>query len=62
VFGVLVIVLGGDRVIVLSFRSGERQIPLVVASRVLRALRLGVAGLDVHCFGRPTNDGLGPGG
>jgi len=44
VFGVLVMVLGGDRVAVLGFRSGERQIPLVVASRVLRALRLGVAG------------------
>jgi hypothetical protein len=43
-FGILVIVLGGDGIAVLGFRLGERQILFVVSSRVLRSLRLGAAG------------------
>jgi hypothetical protein len=37
-FGVLVIVLCRDRVADLGFSAGERQVPLVVSSRVLRPL------------------------
>jgi hypothetical protein len=43
-FGVLVIVLCRDRVADLGFSAGERQVPLVVSSRVLRAYRLGAGG------------------
>jgi hypothetical protein len=42
--GVLVIVLCRDRVADLGFSAGERQVPLVVSSRVLRAYRLGAGG------------------
>jgi hypothetical protein len=43
-FGVLVIVLCSDCVADLGFSAGERQIPFVVSSRVLRAYRLGASG------------------
>ena len=43
-FRVLVIVLCPDCVADLGFSAGERQIPLVVSSRVLRAYRLGASG------------------
>jgi hypothetical protein len=43
-FGVLVVVLCPDRVADLGFSAGERQIPLIVTLRVLRALRLGADG------------------
>ncbi len=43
-FGVLVIVLCPDCVADLRFSTGERQIPLVVSSRVLKAYRLGAGG------------------
>ena len=40
-FGVLVVVLCPDRVADLGFSAGERQIPLIVSLRVLRALARG---------------------
>ena len=40
-FGVLVVVFRGDRVATLSFRSGERQIPLIVSLRTGRVRRFG---------------------
>ena len=40
-FGVLVVVFRGDRVATLSFRSGERQIPLIVSLRTGRVRRCG---------------------
>jgi len=43
-FGVLVVILCPDRVADLGFSTGERQIPLIVSLRVLRALRLGAGG------------------
>ena len=43
-FGVLVVVLCPDRVADLGFITSERQIPLIVSLRVLRALRLGAGG------------------
>jgi hypothetical protein len=43
-FGVLVVVLCPDRVAGLGFSTGERQIPLIVSLRVLRALPLGSCG------------------
>jgi hypothetical protein len=43
-FGVLVVVLCPDRVADLGFSAGERQIPLIVFSRVLRAYRLRAGG------------------
>jgi hypothetical protein len=39
-FSVLVIVLRRDRIAGKGFSTGERQIPLIVSSRVLRTLRL----------------------
>ena len=36
-FGVLIVVLCPDRVADLGFGAGERQIPLIVSLRVLRA-------------------------
>jgi hypothetical protein len=39
--GVLVVVLCPDRVADYGLGTGERQIPLIVSLRVLRALRLG---------------------
>jgi hypothetical protein len=44
-FGVLVVVLCPDRVADLGFSAGERQIPLIVSSRVLRAYRLRAGGV-----------------
>src|SRR5215510_981970 len=43
-FGVLVVVLCPDRVADLGFITSERQIPLIVFLRVLRALRFGAGG------------------
>ena len=43
-FGVLVVVLCPDCVADLGFGAGERQIPLVVSSRVLRAYRFRAGG------------------
>ena len=60
-FGVLVVVLCPDRVADLGFITSERQIPLIVFLRVLRALRLGRAALDAHRFERLANDGAGLG-
>ena len=59
--GVLVVVLCPDRVADLRFSAGQRQIPLIVSSRVLRARRLGGAVLDVHRFERAANDAAGLG-
>ena len=39
-FGVLVVVLGRDQIAALGFSLGQRQIPLIVSLRVMRALRL----------------------
>ena len=60
-FGVLVVVLCPDRVADLGFITSERQIPLIVSLRVLRALRLGRAALDAHRFERVANDAAGLG-
>jgi hypothetical protein len=40
-FGVLIIVLSADEIASPDFGLSQRQIPLVVSLRVLRALRLG---------------------
>jgi hypothetical protein len=40
-FGVLVIVLRSNRIAGPGLRLGEREIPLIVSLRVLRALRIG---------------------
>ena len=60
-FGVLVVVLCPDRVADLGFSAGERQIPLIVSSRVLRAIGSGRAALDVHRFEPAANDAAGLG-
>jgi hypothetical protein len=39
-FGVLVVVLGRDQIAALGFSLGQRQIPLIVSLRAIRALRL----------------------
>ena len=44
VLGVLIVVLRPDYVAGLGLSPGERQIPLIVSLRVLRALRLGAGG------------------
>ena len=44
-FGVLVIILCADRVADLGFSTGERQIPLIVSSRVVKAVLFGVGGI-----------------
>jgi hypothetical protein len=38
--GVLVVVLGRNPVASLDFTLSQRQVPLIVSSRILRALRL----------------------
>ena len=61
-FGVLVVVLRSERVADLRFRTGQRQIPLIVSLRVLKARWL-VAGGDVPRFARLWRVlliGLGP--
>jgi len=40
-FGVLVIVFRSNRIAGPGLRLGEREIPLIVSLRVLRALRIG---------------------
>ena len=57
-FGVLIVVLCPDRVADLGFGAGERQIPVIVSLRVLRA---GAAALDVHRFEPAANDAAGLG-
>jgi hypothetical protein len=44
VLGILIVVLCPDRVADLGFGAGERQIPLIVSLRVLRAHLLGAGG------------------
>jgi hypothetical protein len=44
-FGVLVVVFCRDCVAALGFSLGERQIPFIVSSRVVRAVLFGVGGI-----------------
>jgi hypothetical protein len=44
-FGVLVVVFCRDCVAALGFSLGERQIPLIVSSRVVRAVLFGAGGI-----------------
>jgi hypothetical protein len=44
-FSVLVVVFCRDRVAALGFSLGERQIPLIVSSRVVRAVLFGASGI-----------------
>ena len=48
-FGVLVVVFRGDCVAALGFRTGERQIPLIVSLRIGRARRCGPARHPTLC-------------
>jgi hypothetical protein len=52
-FGVLIIVLCPDCVADLGFSAGERQIPLAVSSRVLRAYGLGARGVSISSGSMP---------
>ena len=49
-FGVLVVILGPDRIATLGFSLGQRQIPFIVSLCVLRALRLGAGGIRCPSF------------
>ena len=44
VFGVLVIVFRSNRIAGPGLRLGEREIPLIISLRILRALRIGTIG------------------
>ena len=44
-FGVLVVVFCPDCVSALNFSLGERQIPFIVSSRVVRAVLFGAGGI-----------------
>ena len=44
-FGVLVVVFCPDCISGLGFCSGERQIPFIVSSRVVRAVLFGAGGI-----------------
>jgi hypothetical protein len=60
-FGVLVVVFCPDGVAALDFSLGERQIPLIVSLRVVKALLFGGAAFDDHRFERPANRATGLG-
>jgi len=44
-FGVLVVVFCPDYVAALGFSLGEREIPFIVSSRVVRAVLFGAGGI-----------------
>ena len=60
-FGVLVVVFCPDYVAALGFSLGERQIPLIVSLRVVRARLFGAGEFDDHRFEWPANGAVGLG-